>query len=103
MPDKPTGSIIMNTAVGAAPALAVAWSVADLLYFSTSFVQVGMWKYGEEVRQWFAVHGILLPATALREVMLLVVVGWCVQRLRTNRHTLTPPVLWRILERVTRR
>ena len=92
--------VVLLAILGAAPALAVAWSAADLLYFAAHFVHFGLWSNSEEARQWFDFHGYL-PATALREVMLLVVVGWCVQRLRTNRPlaSLVPQVqtkLWAI-------
>jgi len=73
--------VVLLALIGAAPTLAVAWSAADLFYFAGSFVTLGLWRYGEEAQQWFADYGFL-PATALREGMLLVVVGWCVYRMR---------------------
>jgi hypothetical protein len=72
--------VAMLAVIGAAPALAVAWSAADLFYFVASFVTLGLWKYGDEAQQWFADHGFL-TATALREGMLLVVAGWCLYRM----------------------
>ncbi len=72
--------VALLAVIGAAPALAVAWSAVDLLYFAAAFVSLGLWKYGEEAQQWFGDYGFL-PATALREGMLLVVVGWCVHRM----------------------
>ncbi len=72
--------VALLAVIGAAPALAVAWSAADLFCFAAGFVSLGLGKYGEEAQQWFADHGFL-PATALREGMLLVVVGWCVYRM----------------------
>ena len=73
--------VVLLALIGAAPTLAVAWSAADLFYFAGSFVTLELWRYGEEAQRWFADHG-LLPATALREGMLLVVVGWCLYRMR---------------------
>jgi hypothetical protein len=72
--------VVLLALIGAAPALAVAWSAADLFYFAAGFVLLGLWRYGEDAQQWFADYGFL-PTTALREGMLLIVVGWCVYRM----------------------
>jgi hypothetical protein len=66
--------------IGASAALAVAWSAVDLLYFAASFVTLELWQYGD-AQGWFVHYG-LEPATALREGMLLMVIGWCVKQMR---------------------
>lgn len=75
--------VVLLAIIGAAPALAVAWSAADLLYFGA----VETWaaladNYGEEPQRWFADY-VLLPTTALREAMLLLVIVWCVKQMYT--------------------
>ena len=72
--------VVLLAVIGAGSALAVAWSAADLLYFVAGFVFLGLSQYGE-AQQWFAQYGFV-PATALREGVLLVVIGWCVARMR---------------------
>ena len=71
--------VVLLAAIGAAPALAVAWSAVDLLYFAASFLILGLEQFGDPVG-WFYIHG-LFPAMALREGMLLIVAGWCMRRL----------------------
>jgi hypothetical protein len=66
--------------VGAAPALAVAWSAMDLAYFAASFVTLGLLRYGDAAG-WVVEHA-LEPAAVLREGTLLLVVGWCSLRMR---------------------
>jgi hypothetical protein len=72
--------VALLAVIGASAALAVAWSAVDLLYFGAGFVFLGLSQYGE-AQQWFAQHGFV-PATALREGVLLVVVGWCIWQMR---------------------
>jgi hypothetical protein len=77
--------VVLLAVIGAAPALAVAWSAADLLYFAA----IETWgaladNYGEAPQQWFA-HYVLLPATALHEGGLLLVIGWCVKEMHASR------------------
>lgn len=72
--------VVFLAVIGAAPALAVAWSAVDLFYFVAGFVTVGLWQFGEDAQHWFVSHSFL-PATALREGMLLVVIGWCVKQM----------------------
>ena len=74
--------VVLLAVIGAVPVLAVAWSALDLLYFASGFIWLELWKYGD-AQQWFG-HYIFLPATALREVMLLVVAGWCIQQMSTS-------------------
>ncbi len=74
--------VVFLAVIGAAPALAVAWAAVDLFYFVAGFVTVGLWQFGEDAQHWFVAHGFL-PATALREAMLLVVIGWCVKQMLT--------------------
>lgn len=72
--------VVLLAVIGAAPALAVAWSAVDLFYFVAGFVTLGLWQFGEDVQHWFVSHGYL-PATALREGMLLIVVAWCIKQM----------------------
>ena len=72
--------VTLLAVIGASTALAVAWSAADLLYFAAGFVFLGLSQYGE-AQQWFAQHGFV-PATALREGVLLVVIAWCIGQMR---------------------
>jgi uncharacterized membrane protein len=71
--------VVLLAIVGAPPALAVAWSAADLLYFAAIFVQGDLGLY-PDIQQWFADY-VLLPATALLEGGLLIVIGWCVKQI----------------------
>lgn len=71
--------VVLLAVIGASPALAVAWSAADLFYFVAGFASLELWKYGD-AQQWFSDH-VFLPATALREGMLLLVIGWCVKHM----------------------
>ena len=73
--------VALLAVLGATPALAVAWSAADLLYFSATFIMLGFLQFGEEATTWFILNG-QLPAMALREGMLLVVIGWCITQMR---------------------
>ena len=77
--------VVLLAVIGAVPALAVAWSAADLLYFGAleSWAALAD-NYGYDAQQWFT-HYALLPATALREAMLLLVIGWCVRRMYVSR------------------
>lgn len=72
--------VVLLAVAGAAPAVAVAWSAADLLYFAASFLILGLVQFGRRTTDWFYNHG-LIPAMALREAMLLVVIGWCLWRI----------------------
>jgi uncharacterized membrane protein len=74
--------VVLLAVLGAAPVLAVAWSAVDLLYFASGFIWLELWKYGE-AQQWFG-HYVFLPATALREIMLLMVAGWCVKQMSAS-------------------
>jgi hypothetical protein len=69
----------MLAVVGAALALAVAWSAVDLLYFGTQFVLLGLAQDGD-AQDWFMVRAFV-PAVILREGVLLVVVGWCLYQM----------------------
>jgi hypothetical protein len=73
--------VALLAVIGASSALAVAWSAADLLYFVAGFIWFGLSQYGD-AQEWFADYGFL-PATALREGMLLIVIGWCLKQMRT--------------------
>lgn len=73
--------VALLAVIGAGSALAVAWSATDLLYFFASFVALGLVQFGEAER-WFVEHA-LEPAAYLREVILLVVIGWCIGQMRT--------------------
>ena len=72
--------VVLLAVVGAAPALAVAWSAMDLAYFAASFVTLGLLRYGDAAG-WFVEHA-LEPAAVLREGTLLLVIGWCILRMR---------------------
>jgi len=71
--------VVLLAASGGAPALVVAWSAADLIYFWSSFVTLGQLQFGDAA-QWFYQY-TLMPAMALREGMLLLIVGWCLARI----------------------
>ena len=43
--------VVLLAIIGVAPALAVAWSAADLFYFAAGFVSLGLWRYGEEAQR----------------------------------------------------
>ena len=73
--------VAMLAVIGVTPALAVAWSAMDLLYFGAQFVLLGLVQYGD-AQDWFMVHAFV-PAVALREAMLLVVIGWCMYQMST--------------------
>ena len=75
--------VAMLAVVGAAPALAVAWSATDLLYFAAQFVLLGLSQYGD-AQGWFVGH-VFVPAVALREGMLLVVIGWCIKQMHAGQ------------------
>jgi hypothetical protein len=63
--------------------VAVAWSAADLFYFAAGFTWLWLGlSHSGAAQQWF-VDQALLPTTALREGMLLVVIGWCIHRMST--------------------
>jgi uncharacterized membrane protein len=68
--------VVLLATVGASPALAVAWSATDLIYFWSSFITLGQLRYGDAAH-WFFDRG-LMPAMLLREGMLLFIVGWCI-------------------------
>jgi len=74
--------VVLLAVIGAGSALAVAWSAADLLYFAAHFLYLGLLYISEEARIWFTQYG-LMPAIGLREGVLLVVIGWCIRRMRT--------------------
>jgi hypothetical protein len=76
---------VLLAATGAAPALAVAWSATDLLYFLCSFIIFGIGPF-PGAGDWFY-HFALFPAMILREGMLLVVAGWCLWRMRAGYTT----------------
>jgi hypothetical protein len=67
--------VVLLAIIGAAPPLAVAWSAADLIYFWSSFVILGQLQFGDAAG-WFFRYA-LFPAMALREGLLLLIVGWC--------------------------
>lgn len=71
--------VVLLATVGASPALAVAWSATDLIYFWSSFVTLGQLRFGDAAH-WFYDH-TLMPAMQLREGMLLLIVVWCVWRM----------------------
>jgi len=73
--------VVLLAVIGAGSALAVAWSAADLLYFAAHFLYLGLLYISEEARIWFTQYG-LMPAIGLREGVLLVVIGWCIRRMR---------------------
>lgn len=75
--------VVLLAVVGAAPALAAAWSAADLVYFYASFLILGLIRFGEPTTDWFYERA-LFPAMAFREGMLLVVAGWCLWRMRAD-------------------
>lgn len=68
--------VVLLATVGASPALAVAWSATDLIYFWSSFVTLGQLRFGDAAN-WFY-DRTLMPAMVLREGMLLVIVVWCI-------------------------
>jgi hypothetical protein len=68
--------VVLLATVGASPALAVAWSATDLIYFWSSFVTLGQLRFGDAAH-WFY-ERTLMPAMILREGMLLLIVIWCV-------------------------
>ncbi len=71
--------VVLLALVGATPALAVAWSATDLLYFGAQFVVLGLSEYGE-AQDWFVGHAFV-PAVVLREAMLLIIAGWCIKQM----------------------
>jgi len=82
--------VVLLAVIGAGSALAVAWSAADLFYFAVSFLYLGLLYINEDARifdlavhpsQWFMQYGFV-PAIGLREGVLLVVIGWCIRRMR---------------------
>ncbi len=84
--------VALLAVAGAAPAVAAAWSAADLLYFGASFLTLGLIRFGGGPTSWFFEHG-LFPAMAIREGMLLVVTGWCLWRMYTDRFVIPQPDL----------
>jgi uncharacterized membrane protein len=68
--------VVLLAVMGAAPALVVMWSAADLVYFTV----VINWLRPDTNQQWF-ITNVLVPATALREVGLIIVIGWCVKQM----------------------
>lgn len=78
--------VVLLAAVGAPPALAVAWSATDLIYFWSSFVTLGQLRFGDAAH-WFYDH-TLMPAMILREGMLALIVGWCIWQM-WKRHDST--------------
>jgi hypothetical protein len=84
--------VVLLAVAGAAPAVAAAWSAADLLYFAASFLILGLTRFGNAPTSWFYARA-LFPAMVIREGMLLVVAGWCLWRIYTDRRAaLDPPV-----------
>ena len=77
--------VVLLAAVGPPIALATAWSMADVIYFAASFLILGLVEFGHgEVTTWFFDRA-LLPAMALREGLLLVIIGWCISRMLQRR------------------
>lgn len=74
--------VVLLATIGAAPALAVAWSAADLLYFAASFWILGLVRF-PGAADWFYAYG-LFPAMAIREAALLLVLGWCLWQTRVD-------------------
>ncbi len=70
--------VVLLAVIGAAPALAVAWSAADLLYFGASFSILGISRIATEASDWYYDYA-LMPAMIIREGMLLLVAGWCLR------------------------
>jgi hypothetical protein len=77
--------VVLLAIVGAAPALAVAWSAADLLYFAAQFVWIEVYGVYTDVQEWFEYY-LFLPATALHQGGLLIVMGWCVKQMLELPH-----------------
>jgi hypothetical protein len=75
---------VLLAVVGSAPALAVAWSAADLLYFAASFLILGLSTFGNrDVTDWYYQYA-LTPAMAIREAILLLVALWCLRHMRVG-------------------
>jgi hypothetical protein len=49
--------VVLLAVIGASPALAVAWSAVDLLYFVAVFARLGLLQYGD-AQGWFLEHAL---------------------------------------------
>ncbi len=74
---------VLLAAAGAPLPLVVAWAAADLLYWAASFTTLGLEQF-EGATPWFFDH-FLLPAMVVRELALLVIIGWALWLLRRSR------------------
>jgi uncharacterized membrane protein len=86
--------VAMLAVAGAATALAVGWSAIDLLYFGAQFVLLGLSQYGD-AQVWFEGYAFV-PAVALREGMLLVVIGWCIYQMGSQHPRGSPVAVTRV-------